>query len=376
MICIKLFKLIQSKRNLNNKTMVENITTNPEGKAAQKVKEAIMYTKNYLGKMGKDYTHINEIADLMKIDLLKKIEASDFEEGSEKLLALVNEIQKKLRGIFDITTGEQARYLSDGKWGPVTEKIAEKFRNSVKNKSLQENVGGDILEPKVDIEETNEDLDNAELDDNKPYNGNIELDEDVKTEGPFNRPKTGARNRIVREYFGEVSTSGSLGYKNQSGNGEKFDEAKIVQEQIKYLYYRRGIRYLFSLSNYGNIKNAIAVSGLNIKQQPKEYSILNVKGGEKNLLSNIGIYSEIAKLIKKGTNFLLHCKNAAHRAPSSAVAAIILNGENDFERAKERGGFYSEDFGKYGMGLMSQLEILFDNRERYRKIARTKHGLA
>jgi len=125
----------------------------------------------------------------------------------------------------------------------------------------------------------------------------------------------------------------------------KYFNAKLAEENLRYLYDEKSVRLVISLDHCSDVGKVIRKINVNFKSDPIEHLCRKIY--RKNYNKNISLFEEVASAIGS-INFYIHCRYGAHRAVTTLTGAWIARQRLPFEEAFEKAGGKKRAFRSKG----------------------------
>ena len=114
--------------------------------------------------------------------------------------------------------------------------------------------------------------------------------------------------------------------------------SKRAEENIRYLYNKKGVRLIISLDHCENVRKVVNRINEDFPGVDLRHICRKVLRSKKHYHRNITLFEEVANYIGN-TRFYIHCRNGAHRAVTVLTGAWVAKGQGfTFEEAFVRAG--------------------------------------
>ena len=142
----------------------------------------------------------------------------------------------------------------------------------------------------------------------------------------------------------------------------KYFNAKLAEEQIRYLYNEKDVRLIISLDHCENVGKVIDKINEDYEGVELEHVCRKIRRSykERYRTSNIELFKEIAFAIENVT-FYIHCRYGAHRAVTALTGGWMESENLSFDEAFKRAGGKKRAFRSKGQ------KGLLEHAKRYSK---------
>ena len=148
--------------------------------------------------------------------------------------------------------------------------------------------------------------------------------------------------------------------------------SKRAEENIRYLYNKKGVRLIISLDHCENVRKVVNRINEDFPGVDLRHICRKVLRSKKHYHRNITLFEEVANYIGN-TRFYIHCRYGAHRAVTVLTGAWVAKGQGfTFEEAFVRAGGKRRAFRSKGqkqlIGQAKQYAKDFVELERCREV--------
>ena len=163
------------------------------------------------------------------------------------------------------------------------------------------------------------------------------------------------------EYSGEYSGA-MKGAVPGFAKKPRYFNAKLAEEQLRYLYNEKDVRLVISLDHCKDVGKVIDKINEYYEGVKLEHVCRKIRRSSKDryYTSNIGLFEEVAFAIENVT-FYIHCRYGAHRAVTALTGGWVASENLSFDEAFKRAGGKRRAFRSKG-----QKELL-KHAKRYSK---------
>ena len=138
----------------------------------------------------------------------------------------------------------------------------------------------------------------------------------------------------------------------------KYFDSKAAEEQIRYLYEVKEVRFIFSLDHCDQVEKVVEkINSSFVSPNEIGHSCGKIVRSRKHFnKNNIALFKEVASIIGN-SKFFIHCRYGAHRAVATLTGAWIIKKGLTFDEAFKRTGGKKKHFRSEGQkALLKQLK--------------------
>jgi len=142
----------------------------------------------------------------------------------------------------------------------------------------------------------------------------------------------------------------------------RYFDAKLAEEQLRYLHDQKGIELIISLDHCQDVRKVISKINKQHTRIAMVHICRKIRRSKKHYEKNIVLFEEIALFIGN-VNFFIHCRYGAHRAVTALTGAWISHQNLTFKQAFERAGGKKRAFRSKGQkALLNQAKKYASDR--------------